>query len=85
MYREVTTPAPVNPRQNPSFTPTPLSRFVPQARVVSVFHVCFGIFGAGVASDEGSVWSVRGGLESGAEGQIRGSGGEKRVIDDDDR
>lgn len=61
---KVATPAPGNPRQNPSFTPTPLSHFVPQVRVVSVFlWVFWHIWGAGVASDEVLGWSVRGGLE----------------------
>ena len=41
--------------------------------------------GAGVVSDEGLGWSVIGGSRCGAEGQIKGSGRDRRAIDDDDR
>ncbi len=70
VYREVTAPAPVNPRQNPSFTPTPLSHFVPQVRVVSVFlWVFWHIWGAGAVSE--GVWV---GAWREVLGRCRGSG-----------
>lgn len=47
MYRELTTPAPGNPRQNHCFNPTPPPRFVPQIGGGVGFHVVFGIFGGG--------------------------------------
>lgn len=76
VYREVTTPAPVNPRQNPSFTPTPLSRFVPQVRVVSVFLWVFWhirgrgwlVMGFGLVQEEGILEGCRG-LGDGSEGE----------------
>ena len=83
---KVTTPAPVNLRQTPKCTPTPLSRFVPQVRVVSVFlwrfwHIWGGGGQVGAVSNWGLGWSRRRVLEGGAESQIRGGVG---VIDDDD-
>lgn len=85
MCSKLTTPAPGNSRQTPIFNPTPNTHFVPQCVLGVGFHVCFGIYGAGVASDEGLGWCRERGFRGGAEGQIRGPGGEKRVIDDDDR
>ena len=47
VYRELTTPAPGNPWQNPKFNPTPPTPCVPCEWVVSGFYVVFGIFGGG--------------------------------------
>lgn len=90
MYLEHATPAPEILRQNPISNPTPPTPFVPHG-VGGVGFLCgfWHIWGAGVVSGGDSRWFGLGVREKdfrgGAEGQMRGSGRDRRVIDDDRR